>query len=309
MQSISHYIANPRDFGYAVVFRLSRLPIPDKLYLQLLYYLKMGKRLDLKRPKRFTEKLQWLKLYNQRPEYVQMVDKVTAKSWAAERIGDQYIVPLYGIYKNTDEINLDELPNSFVLKCNHLGGGNSVVIVKDKTSFDFQKAFRNLDKLLKRSLYPLYREWLYKHVTPMIMAEAFLEDTDGIKDYKLYCFNGKVNFFKIVFDNSSGHHANFYNRDCELIDLCEVDTPVDKMNPPAMPSNITQMMALAETLSRGIPFLRVDFYDVGGKIYFGETTFFPTAGFDIYGPDGADEWMGQQITLPKRYRADKEKQF
>lgn len=276
--------------------------IPDSIYLRLLFYRRLGKRLSLKNPKTFNEKLQWLKLYDRRPEYTVMVDKYAVKDYAANIIGEQYIIPTLGVWEHFDEINFDELPNRFVLKCTHDSGG--VIICKDKDMLDKAAAKHKMENNLEYNYYWPGREWPYKNVKPRIIAERYLPDNaakqrDGeVRDYKFFCFNGKVNCFKIDFDRFTEHKANYYSRDKELLKFGERVCPPDFSKNLEIPSNIDAMIQLAEKLSKKYPFMRVDLYDVEGKIYFGELTFYPASGFGSFIPEEWDFKLGELLKLP-----------
>lgn len=183
--------------------------LPDKLYLKILYRFKMGRKLNLMKPITFTEKLQWLKLHNRKQEYTTMVDKYSVKDYVKGIIGPEYIIPTLGVWNNFDDIDFSKMPHRFVLKTTHGGGGGGVVLCKDKSSFNLQKAKEVLEKSLNHDIYRNLREWPYKNVERRIIAEEFLEDPTGeLKDYKFFCFNGEVKFFKIDFGRFTNHHAN-----------------------------------------------------------------------------------------------------
>ena len=278
-----------------VIGLLKRLP--DKACIELLYRRAFGTMPDLENPKTFNEKLQWLKLYDRRPEYTTMVDKFEAKKWVADRIGEQYIIPTLGVWDTFQEIDFDALPDQFVLKCTHDSGG--IVICKDKNNFDIEKAGRILDKALKVNYSRFAREWMYEDVKPRIIAEKYMEDgTSGdLKDYKFFCFNGKVKCFKIDFDRYIDHHANYFDENNQLLPFGEVYCPPDYECKLKMPTQLEWMKELAETLSQGLRFIRVDFYEVDGRVYFGELTFFPNAGLGKFTKPEADELLGSWLTL------------
>lgn len=274
--------------------------MPDKIYLKLKYRVVMHKKLDLKNPKTFNEKLQWLKLYNRKPEYTTMVDKYAVKEYVASKIGEEFIIPTLGVWNNPEDVDWDSLPNQFVLKTTHGGGNLGVVVVKNKSSIDRELISQNLKKAMKLDLYKRNREWPYKNVSKRIIAEEFLEDksTKELRDYKFFCFNGKVICFKIDFNRYTNHSANYYDRELFLLPFGEVVCPPVYNQLIEIPSNFDDMMRLAEILSKDIPFLRVDLYNSNGKIYLGELTFFPNAGFGKFEPDEWDEKLGEMIKLP-----------
>lgn len=288
-------------FGHGVQFLLNKTARlwPDGLFLKIKFRLVMGQKLDLKNPKTFNEKLQWLKLYNRRPEYTTMVDKYAVKQYVAEKIGEQYIIPTLGVWNNVDDIDWESFPNQFVLKTTHGGGGGGVVICKDKATFDIDAAKGKLQKSLDSDIYLNFREWPYKDVTKRVIAEQYMTDesTVELKDYKFFCFNGKVRCFKIDFDRFQDHKANYYDRDAKLLPFGEVCCMPDFNRVFERPENFDRMIEIVETLSHNIPFVRIDLYNTDGKIYFGEITFFPAAGMGKFNPEGWDLELGKWINL------------
>lgn len=274
----------------------------DESYLKVAYRIKMGKRLNLDAPKTFSEKLQWMKLYDRRNEYTRMVDKYEVKQIVGEAIGNQYVVPTLGVWDHFDEINFEALPEQFVLKCTHDSGG--LIICKNKKTFKTEVAKRKLEKCLKHNFFWGQREWPYKNVKPRIIAEKYIEEPTGeLKDYKFFCFHGEVKFFKIDFDRHVNHHANYYDRNCTLLPFGEVAIAPIPEKELAIPNNINKMMRLAEKLSADLPFARIDFYNVAGDIFFGEITFFPISGLGKYTSDDWDIKIGDMLLLPNRRNA------
>lgn len=290
--------------------------LPDTTYLKLLYRFKMGHRLDLENPKTFTEKIQWLKLYNRRPEYTTMVDKYAVKQYVAEHIGAEHIIPTLGVWDKPDEIDWDSLPDQFVLKTTHGGGGGGVVICKDKVSFDRKIAIKKLNASLASDIYSCYREWPYKNVPKRIIAERFMAskvvthplsdisndrqkdiEYDDLKDYKFFCFNGKVKFFKVDFGRFVEHHANYYSPNGIIQEFGEKDAMPVLNYLIELPDNLKDMVLLAEKLSNNEPFLRVDLYNLKGKIYFGELTFYPASGLGRWTSDEVDVMIGEYLNL------------
>lgn len=273
----------------------------DKKYLKLMFMYRMGKRLDLENPKTFNEKLQWLKLYDRKPEYTTMVDKYAAKKYVAERIGEQYIIPTLGVWERFDDIDFDKLPNQFVLKCTHDSGG--LVICRDKSKFNISEARTKINKSLKSNYYYPGREWPYKNVKPQIIAETYMEDskTFELRDYKFFCFDGKVKALFIASDRQSSTEEtkfDFFDENYEHI-------PVTNGHPnasvlPDKPICFDEMKRLASVLSKGIPHLRVDFYEVEGRVFFGELTFSHWSGFMPFSPEKWDNVFGSWISLPKK---------
>lgn len=274
--------------------------LPDATYLKLLYRFKMGHRLNLKNPQTFTEKLQWLKLYNRKPEYTQMVDKLAVKEYVADRIGAEYIIPTLGVWDRPDEIDWDSLPNQFVLKTTHGGGGGGVVICRDKGTFDKTSALAKLKESMASDIYSSLREWPYKNVPKRIIAEKFMSSEESpapkdLLDYKFFCFNGKVKFFKVDFGRFVEHHANYYDTDGKLLPFGEINFEPDPAHIIELPNNLREMILLAERLSKNEPFLRVDFYNVNGTIFFGELTFYPASGMGKWTTEEADSIIGDYL--------------
>ncbi len=273
--------------------------IPDRMYLSMVYPLETGKMMDWKNPKDFTQKLQVLKLRAKLDyEHLSLFqDKARVKDFVKERIGSEYVIPTYGVWDKAEDIDFDSLPDKFVIKPTHGGGGKGVVVCKDKSALDREKVRKIQEKYSKRILWKRYREYAYKGIQPRIIAELLLEDSqtpDHLEDFKFFCFNGKCEFFKINFVTDR-HHANYYTTDFKLLEIEEVIWPRDPNIDIPRPKNLELMVELAEKLSVGFPFVRVDFYNIDGKIYFGEFAFYPSSGFDNYAPEWADEWIGSHI--------------
>lgn len=273
---------------------------PDKLFLQVKFRLMMRRKLDLKKPVTFNEKLQWLKLYNRRPEYTMMVDKYAVKQYVAGKIGGQYIIPTIGVWNSVDEIDWDALPNQFVLKTTHGGGGGGVVICRDKSSFDRKEAGVKLQESLDSDIYVNFREWPYRNVHKRIIAEQYMVDESSVelKDYKFFCFGGAARCFKVDFDRFSGHRANYYSMEAKLLPFGEVCCRPDYNRHFEKPKKFEKMVEIVEILSKDIPFVRVDLYNADGKIYFGEMTFFPAAGMGRFEPEEWDRVLGDWLCLP-----------
>ena len=287
---------------YLFVLRHLFYWLPDTTYLKLLYRFKMGHRLNLRNPKTFTEKLQWLKLYNRKPEYTKMVDKYAVKDYVSGVIGPEYIIPTIGVWNKPEEIDWDSLPNQFVLKTTHGGGGGGVVICKDKETFNNDEAIVKLNHSLKADIYRGFREWPYKNVPKRIIAERFMTseqsgDTESLLDYKFFCFNGKVKFYKVDFGRFVEHHANYYSPEGNLLPFGEQGLEPDFNYPIKLPSNLDEMISIAERISQGEPFLRVDLYNINGKIYFGEITFFPGSGLLPWTHKETDVEIGQYLEI------------
>lgn len=291
-----------RPFIFRVCNRLLKetAPLfPDELFLRLKFYFVMGEKLDLEHPKTFNQKLQWLKLHDKRAEYTMMVDKIEAKKYVASIIGDEYIIPTLGVYDSVEDIDFEKLPNQFVLKCSHDSGG--VVVCKDKDTLDKTKALKKLKKGLKTNFNYDTREYPYKNVKPRIIAEEYMEDESGyeLKDYKIFCFDGEPKMSFVASDRQKeGEDTkfDFYDLDWNRIPVTN-GHPTSKLGIPT-PPNYKSMLELAAKLSKGIPQVRVDFYNINGKIYFGELTFFHWSGLVPFEPKKYDEIFGSYIHLP-----------
>ncbi len=279
-------------------FRYFLKVIPDKPYLQICYRIKTGKKLDLKHPMTFNEKLQWLKLYDRKPEYTIMVDKYRVREYIRSKIGEEYIIPLVGgPWCHADEIDFAALPEQFVLKCNHDSG--SVVICKDKRKLNYEEVKRKLNNCLKHNFWHLGREWPYKNVKPCIIAETYLEDESGkeLKDYKIFNFSGKPQIIQIDYNRFSGHKRNLYSTDWNRMNAM-LEYPANENVALPRPPALEKLLRLSAKLSEGYPFLRTDFYVTEGKIFFGELTFYPESGFGKFRPEEWDERMGKFLKLP-----------
>lgn len=271
----------------------------DEDFLRRKFKACMGRELNLDNPKTFNEKLQWLKLYDRKPEYTQMVDKYEVKKLVAEIIGEEYIIPTLGVWDRPEDIDFDTLPNRFVLKCNH-NSGLGMFICKDKSKMNVGAVRRALQHGLAQDYYLSCKEWPYKNVPRKIIAEQYMEDavSTDLRDYKLMCFDGKVKCSFVCSDrhSSDGLHVTFFDKGWNVMPF-ERSYPAVKEGFPK-PLNYEKMVLLAEKLSAGIPFLRVDFYEVNGKVYFGELTFFPGSGLEAFQPEQWDYTLGSWLVLP-----------
>lgn len=274
--------------------------MPDEQYLCLQYWAILDRRLNLKNPQTFNEKLQWLKLHNRRPEYTMMVDKYEVKNYIAERIGREYIIPTLGVWDRFEDIDFDMLPEQFVLKCTHDSGG--LVIVHDKSKLDKTAARKTIERSLKKNYYLYGREWPYQNVKPRIIAEQYMSDSDDseeLTDYKCMCFHGRAEYVFAITErySASGRKIIIYDREWKKQPfgrdkkVCVEDVE--------RPCNLDKMIQLAEQLAEDVPFLRVDFYEVAGKLYFGELTFFPGSGMEAFHPEGWDRKLGEMIDLQR----------
>lgn len=275
--------------------------LSDKAYVSKKYSCLMGKKLNLDNPKTYNEKLQWLKLYDRKPIYTTMVDKYEVKKYVADKIGEEYIIPTLGVWDNFEDIDFDALPNQFVLKCTHDSGG--LCICKDKSTFDIEAAKEKINKSLRKNYYYSGREWPYKDVKPRIIAEQYMEDTKTaeLRDYKFFTFNGEAKMLFIASERQKqGEETKFDFFDMEFNHLPFTNGHPNAEVLPQKPECFEEMRALSEKLSAGIPHLRVDFYEVNGKIYFGELTFFHWSGMVPFDPEEWDYKIGSWLKLPQR---------
>lgn len=277
--------------------------IPDCLYVRLKYRKNFGKLPNLRNPKTFNEKLNWLKLNDHKPLYTTMVDKHEAKQYVARIIGEEYIIPTYGVWDSVEEIDFDALPDKFVLKTTHDSG--SVVICKEKKHFDREAAKNTMRRSLHRNFYAETREWPYKNVKRRIIAEAFLEDNSGsdIADFKVHNFNGKPKFILVCRDRfeESGLTEDFYDTGWKRLSVRRPGHPNASV-PDPRPESLDLILQLSEKLSKGVDFMRTDFYVVNGKVYFGEITLYPSSASTPFVPESYDKVFGDMLNLHKERR-------
>lgn len=299
MNELAKLIKNPY-----VVFRLPKLQqrmrwLPDAVYLKFVYRARIGRPLNLNSPKGFNEKLQWLKLYDRNPLYTKLVDKAEVKPWVAERIGWEHVVPTLGVWDSFDDIDFGALPERFVLKCTHDSGG--LAICRDLSTFDMAAARRKIERSLANNYFWSGREWPYKDVRPRIIAEEYLDPAGeqvGLTDYKVMCFGGQARCEFTCTGRADGNlHVDFFDTEWNHMPFTR-HYPNDDV-PPEAPERLKDMVAMAERLSEGMPFVRVDFYEVAGQYYFGEMTFYPGSGMEEFDPERWDEELGSWIELPE----------
>lgn len=282
--------------------------MPDDRYLKKKYKVYTGRKLDLSDPKSFNEKLQWLKLYNHRSEYTVMVDKLRVRDYIEKTIGAQYLIPLIGVWDNPNEIDFDRLPNQFVLKCNH-NSGTGLCVCRDKSKINIDTVINELRKGLAQDYFILNREWPYKDIRRKIICEKYMEDTssnssniNGLLDYKFYCFNGEPRFLYVGYadirDGVKHDRMTYLDLDWHKTSFNRPDHD-ELLFFPEKPSNFDEMIEVAKKLSEGIPFVRIDLYNINNKIYFSEMTFFPGSGFSPFSPEEAETTLGSWIELPK----------
>ena len=281
----------------------------DEKYLQLLFKYRVGYPLNLKDPQTYNEKIQWLKLYNQRPEYQQMVDKYEVKKYIASKIGDEYVIPTYGVWDDINSIEWISLPEQYVIKTTNGGGGCGVVICKDRAAFDKAKAVKELRRSISKDIYKELREWPYKNMRKRIIAEMLLEEKGEVspRDYKVMCFDGKAKLIEYHEGRFSGHHTqDFYDTDWNITSITQGSYGAFNTNPSPKPDLLEEMIRLSEILAKNIPHVRVDWYIVNNHLYFGELTFFDGSGLGPWDRYEDDLLMGSWITLPKKVTEEKQ---
>lgn len=280
-----------------MVYILSHV-IPDRLYLKIKYYQCLRRRLRLNDPTTFNEKLNWLKLYDRNPEYMKMVDKYEVREHIAKTIGEEYLIPLFSVYDDVEDIDWSELPRSFVLKCTHGSGFN--IICRDKTKLDIVSSKKKLQKWMRENLFWYGREWPYKYVQPRIICESYMVDESGIelKDYKIFCFGGEPKLIQVDYDRFTNHKRNLYDMDWNYI-RASIQYPSDPATTIKKPENLEIMINVSKKLAENIPHVRIDLYNIEGKVFFGEMTFYHGSGFEKFQPEDFNKQLGSWIDLPK----------
>ena len=302
MNRLLYFFIHPRFFFVGLLDRFGGC-LPDKLYLKINYYLHTSHLLQLNPPRTFNEKIQWLKLYDRNPLYSSLIDKYSVKEYVAKIIGKEYIIPTLGVWNCPEDIDFDSLPQRFVLKTTHDGGGEGVIIC-DKNHLDVEAIKRKLHKSLKRNIYKSLREWPYKNIEPRIIAETFIQqsgdDAEELKDYKFFCFNGNPKFCQVKTHIGEKNFIDLFDMQWNLL-------PFSCLNPthkhaeiiPKKPNNYELMIELVKKLCVVSNFARVDFYNVNGKIYFGEITLYPASGMGKFTPEKYDKIIGDLLVLNK----------
>lgn len=270
--------------------------LPNETYLKWLFQLRMGHPLNLDHPRTYNEKLQWLKLNDIHPEYAQLVDKIDAKVFAEKKIGAEHTIPTIGTWDTVDDIDWKSLPEKFVIKCTNDSGG--IVVCKDKSKLDIRKAIAKLKRGWGKNYYKRNKEYPYRNLTPRIIAEEYMEDESGfeLKDYKFFCFDGEPQFL-FVATGRQQNDTRFDFFDLEWNHLPVLNGHPNADYPLAKPENFTEMIDIARKLSQGFPHVRVDLYNVNGKVYFGEMTFFHWSGMTPFEPTEWDFKFGEYLKL------------
>ena len=270
--------------------------LPDKMYLQLYYFAQFKKFINFKNPKTYNEKLNWLKINDRNPEYTKMVDKYEAKEYAASIIGDEYIIPTLGIWDKFEDIDFDQLPNQFVLKCTHDSEG--IVIVKDKSRLNLEEAKNKINEAMKYNFYYIGREYPYKNIKPRIIAEEYMEDQTyhELRDYKFFCFDGEPKAMFVASDRDKGETKfDYFDMNFNHLDIVQhYPNAKEKIDKPV---NFKKMIELSKKLSSNLKHVRVDFYEVNGMLYFGELTFYHFSGLQPFNDTKWDLKFGDWIKI------------
>ncbi|MEK6263430.1 MAG: glycosyl transferase [Clostridium sp.] len=295
MNAFMQKISNPRKWMLWLLDKKIAYLIPDKTYLSLKYWALIEKKINLICPTTFNEKLQWLKLYDRRPKYTQMVDKYEVRNYISKTIGEEYLIPLIGVYDKFEEIDFNNLPKQFVLKCNHDSGG--LIICKDKSKLDIKVARHKINKSLKRNYYYVHREWPYKNVRPRIICETFISEKNKTPDdYKVLCFNGKAKLISVHIDRFGKHKLDNYNMKWEKT-IIGKDGPMSEFT-YEKPKQFEKLIQLTELLAANMIHVRIDWFIVKDKLYFGEITFYEASGFEHFDNEEDNYLFGSWINLP-----------
>ena len=270
--------------------------IPDELYLKMIFKAEMGYTLNLQHPQTYNEKLQWIKLYDRKPEYTIFADKYRVRDYISQTIGEKYLIPLIGVYKQPLDIPWKKLPDKFVIKCNHASGTN--IICRDKSKLDINQVEKQLREWLKLNAFWGGREWCYKDITPCIICEEFIGSDDGVipDDYKIMCFNGMPKLIQVHHDRYGNHTLDFMDENWKKTGI--VQGPPNSIGEVPKPKVFEEMMGIAKKLSKDMYYSRIDLYVVDGLIKFGEITMYPTSGFCAFADLKTDQLLGQWIKLP-----------
>ena len=300
-QKLIDYILHFNKMKLWLLTRYPKIITNDEKYLKKWWYYYWGYPLNLNNPVTYNEKLQWLKLYDRNPRYTDLVDKVEVKNFVSTLIGNKYVIPTIAVYSKVEDIMWEKLPDQFVMKCTHDSGGN--IICKDKSKLNIEEAKKKLSKCLKYDYYMLSREWPYKDVPRRILVEKYLEDsaTSELRDYKFFCFDGEVKAMFVATERQQwGKEVKFDFFDAEYNHLAMRQGHQNAGIEPERPTRFEEMKRLAENLSKGIPQVRVDFYECDGEVYFGELTFFHFSGMVKFEPEEWDYTFGNWLTLPQK---------
>lgn len=272
-------------------FRVNYFLKDDETVIRERYKTVFGRELNLENPKTFNEKIQWRILKDRKDIYTQLADKYLVRNYVKEKIGEEYLIKLLGVYEKAEDIDYSRLPNKFVLKCNHDSG--SVIICKDKSTFNIKESNKRLNFFLKRNFYYMTREWHYKNIKPLIICEEFLEVNNGeLYDYKFHCFDGKIEMIQVANNSHTGN--NIYSFDWQLLPFKYLN---ENHNETIVPQKLEEMKKIVKILSEGFNYVRIDLYEYENKIYFGEITFTPNAGYGKFFPEKWDYFYGEKINV------------
>ncbi|MDC7236614.1 MAG: ATP-grasp fold amidoligase family protein [Sphaerochaetaceae bacterium] len=290
-------LKNPSLFLlYFLNFKICRI-LPDKTFLKIKYKLLMNVKLDLTNPTTFNEKLQWLKINDRNPKYPSLVDKYEVRNYIKKTIGEEYLIPLLGVWDNYDDIDFESLPNQFVLKPTHTSG--DVFICKNKSTINFISLRKEVKKWLKQKYFWKHREWPYKFIKPKIICEELMVDDSGsdLKDYKLMCFNGEVKIIQVISGRTKkGYYIDHFDTNWNKLNI-ERKNKIRNPKEITKPSNLKDMILIANRLSRGLSFCRIDLYLTQKHIFFGEITFYPMSGFLDFKNKQTDIELGNMLKL------------
>ncbi len=299
-KKVKRYLSDPYyQIGFDLLQKHSHW-MSDRYFIKVFWKMIMKYELDLDNPQTFNEKLQWLKLYDHNPLYSTLVDKYRVKDYVAKKIGKEHVIPTIAVYQSVDEIDLDKLPNQFVLKCNHDSG--SVAICRDKATFDLEAAKQKLGQNIKKNFYWEAREWAYKGVKPVLFAEQYMEDnnpdneTKDLLTYKFVCCDGKPQLMYITVKNEDVWE-DYFDLDYKPLDIMRDYRHSNKPRPK--PITFENMKEIAAKLSQGIPQVRMDLYEANGQVYFSEFTFYDWGGYAKFKPAEWDKKLGDAIVLKK----------
>lgn len=300
MKRIFDYLFHKPRLLIAGIWRKVGRLVPDEPYLKIMFKILMGKKLNLNSPKTFCEKLQWLKLYDRRPEYVKMVDKYAVKEYVAGIVGEEYIIPTLGVWDRPEDIDWDSLPDQFVLKCTHDSGG--LVICKDKSKLDKEAAIKKLNHGLKQDYYKVWREWPYKNVPKRIIGEKYISPAAEVKDlpdYKWYCFDGKPVYCQVIQNRSTQETIDFFDTEWNHQDFIGLNKDaVHSSVIPERPNDLEEQIRLARHLAKDMPYSRIDLFHTDENTYFGEITLYPASGFGRFIPEQYERMLGEMLHLP-----------
>lgn len=285
-----------RNMRYVLSF------LPDKMFLQLHYFLTVGKFINFKNPQTYTEKLQWLKLNEKNVEYCNLVDKLAVRDHISAVWGEQHLFPLLGVWDSFDDIDFSSLPEQFVLKCNHDSG--STKVIKSKSSLrekDFKELRKHFNTRIKRDYFYACREYPYKNLNRHIIAEAYMIDESkpdkSIEDYKFFCFDGEPKIMFVATERNIDVKFDFFDMDFNHLDIVNIHPQSNKSI--KKPEKFDEMKEIAAMLSKGMKQVRIDLYELNGEIYFGEYTFFHGAGFGEFHPYEWELRLGEWIDLDR----------